>query len=125
MKRIIATLLSIFILMIGLAPVSEAASSSELKARMAKRLGQMVALKQKGSIGENNQGYLAVRGALSASEAAQVKAENADRRAVYQIIASKTKSSASVVGKARAKSIRSSAAKGTWIQMPDGSWKKA
>lgn len=125
MKRSLATLLSIFILVVGLAPVTQAASASELKQRMAKRLGQIVALKQKGTVGENNQGYLTARGALSATESAQVKAENADRRAVYQIIAAKTKSSAATVGKARAKSIRGSAPSGTWVQSPDGSWKKA
>jgi len=125
MKRSIATLLSIFILMVGLAPATEAASASELKARMAKRLGQIVALKQKGAVGENNLGYLTVKGALSGGESAAMKAENADRRAVYTIIAGKTKSSATTVGKARAKSIRSSAKTGTWVQLPSGAWKKA
>ena len=126
MKRSIATLLSILILIVGLAPTSaEAASSAELKARMAQRLGKIVSLKKKGSVGENNQGYLTKRAALSGSESSLMNAENADRRAVYKIIATKTKSSAATVGKARAKSIRSSAPSGTWVQMPDGSWKKA
>ena len=125
MKRSLATLLSIFILVVGLAPATQAASASELKARMAKRLGQIVALKQKGTVGENNLGYLTPKGALSGGESAAVNAENADRRAVYTIIAAKTKSSASTVGKARAKSIRSSAPSGTWIQLPSGAWKKA
>ncbi len=125
MKRAFATLLSVFILVIGLAPVTQAASASELKERMAKRLGQIVALKKKGTVGENNLGYLTPRGKLSADEAQKVKAENVDRRAVYQLIAAKTKSSAATVGKTRAKSIRGSAPSGTWVQMSDGSWKKA
>ena len=125
MKRSLATLLSVIILVMGLAPVTEAASANELKARMAKRLGNIVALKKKGTVGENNLGYLTLRGKLSATESAQVTAENADRRAVYQIIATKSKSSATTVGKVRAKSIRSSAPAGTWVQTLDGVWKKA
>ncbi|MBK1829993.1 YdbL family protein [Verrucomicrobiaceae bacterium R5-34] len=126
MKRSLAALLSLFILVVGMAPVStQAASSAELKSRMAQRLGKIVALKQKGTVGENNLGYLSPRGSLSGGESALVKAENADRRAVYQLIAAKTKSTASAVGKARAKRIRSSAPSGTWVQMADGSWKKA
>ncbi|MGB0775164.1 MAG: DUF1318 domain-containing protein, partial [Akkermansiaceae bacterium] len=48
-----------------------------------------------------------------------------DRKAVYTIIAKKTKSSVSAVGKTRAASIRKSAAKGTWIQLASGAWKKS
>lgn len=125
MKQSLVTLFSILILVVGLAPVAQADSAGAIKARMAQRLGQVVALKQNGSVGENNQGYLTARKALSGKNAALLAAENADRRAVYQIIAGKTKSSASVVGRTRAKSIRSSAPSGTWVQMPDGSWKKA
>lgn len=125
MKQSLVTLLSILILVVGLAPVAQADSAGAIKARMAQRLAKVVALKQSGSVGENNQGYLSPRGALSGANKALVNAENADRRAVYQLIATKTKSSASVVGKTRAKSIRSSAPSGTWVQMPDGSWKKA
>ncbi|BDS08030.1 hypothetical protein NT6N_30700 [Oceaniferula spumae] len=124
MKRSLATILSILVLVVGLAPVADADTPAQIKARMAKRLGQIVALKQKGSVGENNLGYLSPRGALSGSESAMVNAENADRRSVYQIIAGKTNSSATTVGKTRAASIRSSAPGGTWVQLPDGSWKK-
>lgn len=125
MKRSIATLVSILILVIGLAPDVHADSAAAIKSRMEKRLGQVVALKKSGTVGENNQGYLTVRGSLTAANTTLVKAENADRKAVYQLIAAKTKSSATTVGKTRAASIRKTAAKGTWIQLANGSWKKA
>ena len=124
MKRSIATLLSIIVLVIGIAPVAQADSAGEIKSRMAKRLGQVVSLKKSGAVGENNQGYLTVRGSLTAAQTTLVKAENVDRRSVYQLIAAKTQSSASTVGKTRAASIRKTAAKGTWIQLTSGSWKQ-
>ena len=124
MKRSIALVLSLFILVVGMAPVAYADSASAIKSRMAQRLSQIVSLKKSGKVGENNQGYLTVRGSLSAAQAAMVKAENADRRAVYQMIAAKTKKSVSYVGKARAAIIRKTAPKGTWVQNSSGIWKK-
>ncbi|MBT8044039.1 MAG: YdbL family protein [Verrucomicrobiae bacterium] len=124
MKQSITIILSVFIVILGLAPVSDAASAAELKARMAQRLNQIVALKQNGSVGENNLGYLTARKALSAESAKLVAAENSDRRQVYQLIANKTKANAATVGKTRAASIRKSAPKGTWVQLVNGSWKQ-
>lgn len=125
MKRSIAVILSVFIVVLGIAPVADAADAAAIKARMAKRLGQVVALKKSGVAGENNRGYLTVRGSLTTAQAALLKAENADRQAVYQMIAARTKASASSVGKTRAASIRKTAPKGTWVQLPSGHWQKA
>ncbi|MFT5882163.1 MAG: hypothetical protein ACI9FG_000663 [Crocinitomicaceae bacterium] len=124
MKRSITTLLSILVLVIGLAPDVQADSASVIKSRMENRLTQVVSLKMSESIGENNQGYLAARSSLSATNTALVKAENSDRKSVYQLIAAKTKSTATIVGKTRASSIRESAAKGSWVQLANGTWKK-
>ena len=124
MKRSITTLLSILVLVFGVTPVVQADSAGEIKSRMVQRLGPVVALKKNESVGENNRGYLTVRKGLSSANTALVKAENADRKAVYQLIAAKTKSSATTVGKTRAASIRKMAAKGTWVQLADGTWKK-
>ena len=124
MKRSIATLLSILVLIFGITPVVHADSAGEIKSRMAKRLGQVVAFKKSEAVGENNQGYLTVRGSLSEADTALVNAENADRKSVYRLIAAKTKSSATTVGKTRAASIRKTAAKGTWVQQTNGSWTK-
>lgn len=124
MKRSIAIVLSTIIVLLGMAPVAKAEDGAAIKARMAKRLGQLVALEKSGSIGENNQGYLTVRGNLNTEQAALVNAENADRKAVYRIIAAKTKTTVEHVGKARAASIRKAATKGTWIQLPSGHWQQ-
>ncbi|MGB0992501.1 MAG: YdbL family protein [Akkermansiaceae bacterium] len=125
MKRSIAIIISAIVLITGFSTTAQAESPAVLKARMAKRLPQVVSILKSGAAGENNKGYLTVRGSLSAKDAAAVKAENADRKAVYTIIAKKTKSSVSAVGKTRAASIRKSAAKGTWIQLASGAWKKS
>ena len=124
MKRSIAVMLSVIVLILGMAPVADADNAAAVKSRMAKRLNQIVSLKQSGAIGENNLGYLTIRGSLSSSQQAVVNAENNDRKAVYGMIAAKTSSSISSVGKTRAASIRKSAPKGTWVQLSNGSWKQ-
>ena len=124
MNHPIRILLAFSILVLG-APLASADSESDLKSRMSKRLPAVVALLKREAVGENNKATLTVRGALSSSEKATVDAENADRRAVYALIAAKTGTSATRVAQARAKQIRASAPSGTWVQLPDGSWKKA
>lgn len=124
MKRHLTLIALVFALVSGLAPLAHADSTADIKARMAARLSQVVALNQNGSAGENNLGYLTARKPLSEADAKVLAAENADRKAVYQMIAKKTKSSATSVGKTRAASIRKSAPKGTWVQLASGAWKQ-
>lgn len=124
MKRQITLLITAFALLLSFAPEVQADASAAIKSRMAQRLSKVVALKQNGSLGENNLGYLSARKALSAADNKLMAAENADRKAVYKIIATKADSTAGAVGKARAASIRKSAPKGTWVQLTNGSWKK-
>ena len=124
MKQSITIMLSVFVLLTGMAPFAHADDSAVIKSRMAQRLSEVVSLKQSGAVGENNQGYLTVRGNLSSAQSATVKAENNDRKAVYGIIASKTKSNIAAVGKTRAASIRKSAPKGTWLQLSSGHWQQ-
>lgn len=124
MKRHFTFLVIAFAFVLGLAPEAHADSAAAIKSRMAKRLPQVVALKQDGSVGENNLGYLTARKALSAEKTKLVATENADRKAVYLLIAAKTKTSATSVGKTRAASIRKSAPKGTWVQLASGAWKQ-
>ncbi len=124
MKHHLTLLVTVIALLAGFTSQAHAADLSVVKARMSERLGQVVALKQDGSFGENNLGYLTARKELSAKHAKLLAAENADRKTVYVAIAAKTKSSATTVGKARAKSIRSTAPKGTWVQLASGKWKQ-
>ena len=124
MNRSFQILLSFCVFLFG-AQFASAASEAELKARMSQRLPTIVALAKRGAVGENNQAQLTARGTMSAAERATVNAENADRRAGYALIAKRAGTSATAVARQRAAQIRSSAAKGTWIQMTDGSWRQA
>lgn len=124
MKNYLVILIVALTAVMGAAPEVRAADLSAVKARMSERLGKVVALKQSGSVGENNLGYLTARKALSGEEAKMVAAENADRRVVYAAIAAKTKTSVGKVGKTRAASIRKTAPKGTWVQLASGAWKQ-
>lgn len=98
------------------------AHSDDIKSRMSQRLPAIIALKDKGIIGEDSSGYLAY---VTASSEGQdiVNAENADRKAVYQMIAQKTGSTADSVGKQRAAQIAQNETAGHYIQV-NGKWVK-
>lgn len=103
--------------------IARAESAADIRRRMEQRLSQLDDLKAKGALGENNRGYVEVRGA--AANADRVASdENRDREAVYAIIAQQTGSSADAVGRARAKQIASSARSGVWVQEENGAWRK-
>lgn len=123
-KQPITIVLSVFVLLLGIAPHAGADDAAAIKSRMAERLEDVVLLKKSGAVGENNQGYLTVRTSLSSADSETVKAENKDRKAVYGVIANKTKSNIADVGKTRAASIRKSASKGTWLQLSSGHWQQ-
>lgn len=103
-------------------PVAHA--QDDLRQRQAARLPQVDALKLAGKVGENNGGYLEARESLSGSEQEILKAENADRRTVYGMIAKKTGTSADEVGKTRAAQLAERSAHGVWLQRPTGEWYK-
>jgi uncharacterized protein YdbL (DUF1318 family) len=100
----------------------------------AARVAALEPHRASGVLGENQQGLLEVRklDALSDLRARAevqrlVKAENADREALYQEIAVTKKVDLSQLPKIRetyASTLRELAAPGTWIQMPGGEWKQ-
>ncbi len=102
------------------APTVHAAS---IKERMAARIPAITALKDKGTIGENNKGLLEFRTGDKGS-AKLVAAENKDRSSVYAAIAKKQGASPALVGQRRAKMIADKGKKGHWYQKPDNSWYK-
>ena len=124
MNHPIRILLALCLLLAG-THFAGADEESVIKSRMSKRLPTILALAKRGAVGENKLGQLTPRGSLSAAEKATVNAENSDRVAVYALIAKKAGASPAAVGRQRAAQIRSSAAKGTWIQKTDGSWAQA
>ena len=94
-----------------------------VRARMEQRIPQIDTLKKAGALGENNRGFLEVRQASGDAQAV-CDAENADRRAVYSALASRTGAPAEAVGIARAKQIAANSASGVWIQRENGEWYK-
>lgn len=107
----------------ALTPLVRAQDLGALKQRMEARIASIDALKASGAVGENTQGFVEVR-AAQGDAAAVVAAENADRLAVYEVIARKTGSTVAIVGSARAKQIAGASQPGVWVQKEDGSWAK-
>lgn len=111
------------VLGLGVVAVHAAENLDAVKARMKQRLSQVDELKASGAIGENNRGFLEVRGG-GGDAANVVSAENRDREAVYAEIAKRAGSSAEQVGKARARQIAGASKPGVWLQREDGNWYK-
>ena len=87
------------------------------------RYEELSALKQKGIVGENNQGYVAVISSDPQAEAL-VAAENGDRKIIYQTIAEQNdlKDQINVIEKVFAEVQRDKAQAGEKIQSEDGQW---
>jgi len=116
--------LSIFMLLFLflLASISSSQAAS-IKERMAARIPAINALKDKGVVGENNQGYLEYRAAEKPQQQI-VNEENADRKTVYQAIGKNQGAPTELVGQRRAAQIADIGKQGHWFQKPDGSWYK-
>ncbi len=97
------------------------AAAGSVKDRMAARAPEILKLKSQGIVGENNQGYLEIRGDAG-SAAGLVKAENNDRQMVYKAIAAKTGASVEQVGQRAAARRAQVAGAGEWLQKPGGEW---
>ena len=94
----------------------------QVKARMLARRPAVIALLAQQKAGENNQGYLAARGDMSADEQKLLADENAERRQVYVEIAARTKAPVKQVGAQRAEAIARQVKAGTWLQDAAGTW---
>jgi uncharacterized protein YdbL (DUF1318 family) len=124
MKRFLTILAAVSIAALAFPSVSNAGSAAEIKARMAKRLTAINALKAKGLLGENNKGFLEPRGKISDDDAKIVAAENADRKTVYAMLARKLGQSIEIIGTRRAVKIAEKSKTGLWVQSPEGKWMK-
>jgi uncharacterized protein YdbL (DUF1318 family) len=101
-----------------------AESAADIRRRMEQRLPAIDRLKTAEAVGENNRGFLEVRGSGAADAASVVSEENRDREAVYAHIAKETGATADSVGRARAKQIATNSRGGVWVQDASGAWKK-
>ena len=106
---------------LGILATSVWGGAKEIKARMAERLPVIMELKQKGIVGENNQGLLEFVGTAK-EKADVVEAENKDRKTVYKAIGKKTETTPEIVGQRRAKQIADIAGSGEWLQDESGQW---
>jgi len=98
-------------------------SAKEIQARMLARLPEIKALKDKGLVGENNQGLLEFVGQQKEKQDV-VAAENQDRAMVYEAIAKQQGITVELVGKHRAVQIADKARTGEWLQDANGKWYK-
>ena len=125
MKTIQLTLSLILTLAaLALLPQSANAQAEEngIKQRILQRVGAVDELKIKALLGENNKGLLEQRAMLAPAQTKVMNEENADRKALYAILAKRLGLSVTVVGQGRAESIRKKSAPKLWIQEPSGKW---
>ncbi len=101
-----------------------AQDGAAVKARMEQRQSAIDALKDRGIAGENNRGFLEVRGAANPAEQKTISDENADRREAYAIIAAQTGSELDAVARRRAQQIAIASKRGVWVQNAGGEWRK-
>ncbi|MDD9304704.1 MAG: YdbL family protein [Desulfobacter sp.] len=117
MKKIFLFTIAVFFVF------SATAWSSGIKDRMKQRLPVISSLKNKGIVGETNQGYLAfVSSTVDRQDV--VSAENKDRRAIYQHIAKQQSVSLELVQKRRAKALAERVKPGHYYQNEAGAWVK-
>lgn len=121
----IPLILSFFALLLSAAPLSaQNADEDAIKQRILQRVEAVDALKLSGAVGENKNGLLEQRAMLKPAQTKLMNEENADRRALYTIIAQKLGLTTAVVGQGRAAELRKKSAEGVWLQADDGSWYK-
>jgi uncharacterized protein YdbL (DUF1318 family) len=121
MKKSLPSLLALFAVLM-LTSDLRAETEADIQARMIERVPAVDQLKTSGLVGENNRGFLEQRSRLDAKQGKVLADENADRRALYGIIASRSGLSIGVVGEGRSEQIRDRSAKGVWLQGTDGKW---
>ncbi|MDE0768234.1 MAG: DUF1318 domain-containing protein [Opitutaceae bacterium] len=125
MKNIRLTLsLIVTFAALALLPQSANAQAEEdsITQRILQRISAVDELKIKAFAGENNKGLLEQRAMLAPAQTKLMNDENADRKALYAILAKRLGLSVSVVGQVRAESIRKKSAPKVWIQEPSGKW---
>ena len=116
MKKSLILLVALFATTISL--------QAGIKERLAKRLPSINKLKEALVIGENNKGYLEVKGKITAADKKIIDEENSDRKKIYYMLAKRTGVTVDIVQKRRAEAIAKKSKKGIWLQKPDGSWYK-
>jgi uncharacterized protein YdbL (DUF1318 family) len=101
--------------------IASSVHSADIKERMAARIPAIDALKDQGTIGENNKGFLEYRTGNKPQQQL-VAEENKDRALVYEAISKQQGAPTALVGERRAKMISDNGKAGQWFQKSDGTW---
>jgi uncharacterized protein YdbL (DUF1318 family) len=96
-------------------------SGADLVQRMAARHAEVQALLDAHLVGESHTGFLVSKGSLSASQQTVMKAENADRAALYEIESGRRKITADQVALGYYLARLEHVGKGTWVERYDKS----
>lgn len=136
MSRFMSTLvLVVAMIFAGVASSVAAPSESDLKARFSERHGVLVRLKDAGKIGETSKGLVGVVKSSAAKDSVDlpagkttvadlVRAENADRKQLYALIAERTKETAAAVAdQAAIRNFRTAKPEHN-LQLANGKWVK-
>jgi uncharacterized protein YdbL (DUF1318 family) len=118
-------LIAVVFAVVPLATVA-AADKAELKVAFDSRLAAITAAKAAGTLGETTSGLLAVPAGATADAAVQavLTAENADRQALFALLAAETGATVEVVAERYARRAYQESAPGAWLQKKDGTWAK-
>lgn len=103
-----------------------AADKATLKTAFDSRAAALTAAKAAGTLGETTTGLLAIPAAATADAATQelLKTENADRQALFVLLAAETGATTEVVAERYARRAYQEAVPGTCLQKKDGTWAK-
>lgn len=108
---------------VWIAPAARGDQRDDLKARFAERLPAIRQYKDAGKIGENTSGLIeAVSGADAAAQL--IEAENADRQALYALIAKDQGTDAATVANRAARRNYEKANTGDYLKTAAGEWKR-
>jgi uncharacterized protein YdbL (DUF1318 family) len=100
-------------------------TEADLKVRFEQRYPHLVELKAAGIIGETTAGYVDfVKGAGDPGAQKFVAAENADRTALYKLLAAKDGTAPDKVAELNARRRFEKAKPGEWLKGADGQWKQ-
>lgn len=118
---------SVLILLLSLPVLAADDSMNAIKSRMKSRYPTLSTMKKNGMVGETHLGYVEATNGKYASDPKikeVVKAENADRKSLYEIIGERMKAKPEAVGTQNALRIFDKAADNDWFKLADGKWKQ-
>ncbi len=106
------------------APSAQADQKEDLKARFAERAGAIRSAKDAGKIGETTTGLIDAVTAPDAANQQLIAAENADRQALYALIAKDQGTDAATVANRAARRNYEKANVGDYLKTAGGEWKR-